>query len=127
MQPDSDGKTIHHQPQNSVVPNLEQISVNKQEVLYTLNGSCKNKYTGADRIPVKLLKLNPIQISNPLSRLFNQSFQSGESPESWNVPNFEPVHKNMGSTADVGNYRPIRLLSCVSSVRQNYFQKVIDT
>ena len=65
-------------------------------------------------------------ICGPLSKLFQNSIDRGEYPESWKQACVSALHKK-GSVHDCNNYRPISLLSCISKVFEKLVFKHIYT
>ena len=53
-----------------------------------------------------------VQLSEPLTYLFNQSLNEGIFPTVWKTAHVTPIHKK-GDKEQCTNYRPISLLSCV--------------
>ena len=103
------------------VPSLENIIISEQEVLRTLNSLDSNKSTGPDGIPVKLLKLTALLISEPLAKLYNKSLASGKFPSKFKEANVKPIFKKKGMPSDFTCYRPISILSALSKV----FEKIV--
>ena len=103
------------------VPTLENITITEQEVLRTLNSLDPNKSTGPDGIPVKLLKLIALLISEPLAKLFNKSLAVGIFPDKFKEADVKPILKNKGLPSDYSCYRPISILSALSKV----FEKIV--
>ena len=75
----------------------------------------KNKSTGPNSIPVKLLKILDPQISVQLSQIINDSFQNGIFPEKLKIAKVIPIFKK-GDASKNSNYRPISLLSIFSKI-----------
>ena len=54
---------------------------------------------GADNIPARILREFSLELSYPLSNLFNISFRLGVVPQVWKIANNKPVfksdHKNL--------------------------------
>ena len=71
-----------------------------------------NKACGPDGIHGKILKNCAVGLAQPLSSLFQLSYNSGIIPWDWKFANVVPVHKK-GSKENVENYRPISLTSLV--------------
>ena len=71
-----------------------------------------NKSPGVDGIPPKLLKEIVEQISTPLAKLFNLSFEEGIVPSEWKETNILQLFKK-GSRNKPENYRPVSLTSVV--------------
>ena len=92
-------------------------------VLSNLNVS---KSTGPDGIGNRILKETAPSICGPLSKLFQNTIDRGEYPESWKQAGVSALHKK-GSVHDCNNYRPISLLSCISKVFEKLVFKHIYT
>ena len=72
------------------------------------------------------LKSCTTSLTEPLTELFNLSFQSGRIPHEWKIHKIRPVPK-MGSQTEVPNYRPISLLSITSKILEKIvFNNVIE-
>ena len=80
-----------------------------QDVIQVIN-SLKNKPCNIQEISVSVLKMNSQYFATPLSILFNQSINSGKFPKLLKHATVIPIHKK-GSKEELGNYRPISLLS----------------
>ena len=74
-----------------------------------------NKSCGPFSISISILKLLKFVISKPLEILFNLSFNSGIVPENFKLARVIPVFKS-GARSNMGNYRPISLLSVFSKL-----------
>ena len=73
------------------------------------------KKYGPQSIPVNILQLLKTDISIPLSKIFNLSMQTGIHPDCLKLAMVIPIHKK-GSKLEVGNYRPISLLSNINKL-----------
>ena len=82
--------------------------------------SLKNKKGSLEEIPVSILKMIADLISPVLSKLFNQSVDSGTFPELLKLAKIIPIYKT-GPKTDINNYRPIALLPTISKI----FEKLI--
>ena len=79
-----------------------------------------SKSVGPNSIPVTILKLLKDYISDPLSKIINDSFQSGIFPDRLKLAKVTPVFKK-GSKLEKDNYRPIFILPIFSKL----FEKVM--
>ena len=85
------------------------------EVSSIIQSLKKNKSTGPNSIPVKLLKILDPHISVQLSQIINDSFQNGIFPDKLKIAKVIPIFKKGDATKD-SNYRPISLLSVFSKI-----------
>ena len=85
------------------------------EVSSIIQSLKKNKSSGPNGIPVKLLKILDPLISVQLSLIINDSFQKGIFPEKLKIAKVIPIFKK-GDTSKNSNYRPISLLSIFSKI-----------
>jgi hypothetical protein len=70
---------------------------------------------GPDDIHTSLIKNNIDILCIPLTHIFNQHINAGVFPSVLKHAKVIPIHKK-GNLMDVGNYRPISLLSVISKV-----------
>ena len=87
--------------------------------LKNLKGS-KSSSSGRDNISPKFLKDSCHIIAPILTIVFNQSLKTGIFPNDWALARVSPIFK-LGIKTEIGNYRPISVLSAVSKV----FEKII--
>ena len=72
---------------------------------------------GYDEMNTTIIKLCCNEISKPLCKVINQSFDSGIFPNKLKISKVIPLLKNNDSDAtNLTNYRPISLLPCLSKV-----------
>ena len=101
---------------------IHSVNFTSEGVYYELVNLDVSKACGPDHITPKLLKLSADFISDPLSRLFNQSMSSGTLPKDWTTANIVPVYKK-GERCLVQNYQPISLTSVVVKVMERVICK----
>jgi len=82
------------------------------------------KASGPDQINSQVLKQIASEIAGPLQNLFNCSISSGRVPRSWKEAIVCAIHKK-SDPQDVGNYRPISLLSVLSKCLERILHKYI--
>ena len=85
------------------------------EVIEIINSFSISKSHGPHSIPTKILKLIKQDISVPISKLINTSFEHGIFPSTLKIAQVIPVFKK-GSPLNISNYRPISLLSNIEKI-----------
>jgi len=86
-----------------------------QEVSKCIASFDHKKASGPHSIPMLILKLISQDISIPLSKLINLSFETGVFPEILKISKVVPIFKK-GSPLEPSNYRPISLLSNLEKI-----------
>lgn len=89
--------------------------VSESKVLKYLNNLCPNKATGLDGIPSRFIKDSAQIIAGPLAHIINLSIIQGVVPDDLKSARVVPIYKKSDKT-DVGNYRPVSILSILSKV-----------
>ena len=87
--------------------------VTKKFVLDELNKLKVLKSTGLDMVPARFLKDGARNLYGPLNYIINLSILSSTFPDEMKIAKVTPLHKKKDKT-QVGNYRPISVLSVVS-------------
>ena len=67
-------------------------------------------------VPNKLIKLATEQLSAPFTEIYNESILSGEFPEIFKISKVTPIFKSGSLLSELGNYRPIAVISPFSKV-----------
>lgn len=80
------------------------------EIISHISSLKNNSASGHDRVSVGIIKYSHAEILKPLLHIINLCFEVGCVPSQFKTSIVVPVHKS-GSKADVGNYRPISLIS----------------
>jgi hypothetical protein len=109
--------SISHQQVTSHNINFEPFAI--QKVLKQLPGSVSS---GPDGIPSLMLKKLAIPLAEPLSRMFNLSFQTSCVPANWKIAHIVPIPKVINSSS-ITDYRPISLTSNICKT----MEKLIST
>ncbi|CAH2096957.1 unnamed protein product [Euphydryas editha] len=92
----------------------------KEETIRAINTQKKDKTPGADQVTNELLKSTAPVIAPILTDIFNKIIDTEVIPEDWTKSTIILLHKK-GDKGDIGNYRPISLMSNVYKV----FSKII--
>ena len=107
---------------NVLTNNFNFYHVNVNEVSKLLGNIDKNKSTGYDNIPPKLLKVASNELAPAICSLINFSLDKRHFPNDLKYAEISPIFKN-GNKLDKSKYRPVSILSCISKI----FEKTIDT
>jgi hypothetical protein len=73
------------------------------------------KSTGLDRISPRFLKDGANILTTPIAHIVNLSIRTGSVPDDLKVARVTPLYKKK-SKVEVGNYRPVSVLSTVSKI-----------
>ena len=95
---------------------------NKNEISFIIYSLNSHKSSGANIIPVKLLKRLKTDISQQLNDIFNMFFSTGQFSSVLKIAKVIPIHKKQ-SKVDYANYRPIFLLSNIEKVIEKLIYK----
>ena len=106
-----DGNTVIDPPKSKNV--LQDFVFNVPTVYDILRKLKPSLSYGPDIIPNLVLKRCADELSEPLTTLFNYSFQEGVLPCKWLSARVRPLFKKKGDPSSCLNYRPISLTSCV--------------
>ena len=107
---------------NLSIPEFQFKKVDSTKVKAYLQDLNIKKATGLDNIPAKLLKLACSSICNPLTKLINESLESGQIPKALKIAKVKPLFKK-GSVKLCSNYRPISILPVISKI----LEKIVNT
>ena len=104
-----------------VVPNSFSFSiVSENKILKHLEKLSANKATGLDGIPARFIRDSASFITGPITHIVNLSIIQGSVPDDLKSARVIPLYKK-GDKTEVGNYRPVSVLSILSKV----FERVI--
>ena len=104
--------------------NFSSLSLTPDEVETTLKALPIGKAAGPDEISNRLLKEISREISVPLTEFFNHSLSIGKVPDIFKESHVVPVPKG-GDPSDVGNHRPISLLSNIDKTLERLVFKYL--
>ncbi|PKU35907.1 rna-directed dna polymerase from mobile element jockey-like [Limosa lapponica baueri] len=83
-----------------------------------------HKSMGLDGILPRVLRELAEVLTESLSIIYQQSWQTGEVPADWRLANMTSIHKK-GQQDDPGNYRPVSLTSVPGKVMEQIMLSVI--
>jgi len=93
-----------------------------EEIAAEISSLKLGKSVGPFSVPVKVLKILQPYIAKPLEIIFNSSLATGIVPQSLKIAKVIPIFKK-GSNTDLGNYRPISLLSVFDKILEKIVAK----
>ena len=110
-----------------VKPNDYSFSVvSENKILTYLNNLSAKKATGLDGIPARFVRDSASIIVCPLSHVINLSLIQGIVPDDLESARVVPLFKKNDKT-EVGNYRPVTILSIISKVFDRVVYDQIQT
>ena len=86
-----------------------------EEIINVIKKLKPKRSSGEDGIPAFIIKECCYELAKPIIDICNAALAQGIFPEIFKVAKVIPIHKK-GSKTDVGNYRPISLLSIFSKI-----------
>ncbi|MGH0123268.1 UNVERIFIED_CONTAM: hypothetical protein FKN15_021008, partial [Acipenser sinensis] len=106
-------------------PILNKFSITEAEVLKGLGALKINKSPGPDEIlPIVLKEMKEV-IYKPLTKIMQQSLDTGVVPTDWKIANVIPIHKK-GDKTEPGNYRPISLTSIICKLMETIIRSKME-
>lgn len=99
---------------------LSNIIISHENVFKELNDVNTSKSMGSDGIPNLFLKMCAESLTPCFVILFRKSLAEKTFPKEWKKAVITPVFKK-GKKEEIGNYRPISLLPCMSKV----FERIV--
>jgi hypothetical protein len=103
---------------------MPDIIVEQKGVTKLLKNLKTEKATGPDSIPAFILKTAAEEISPVLTRLFQQSLDTGEVPDDWRNAWIVPIFKK-GEKHQASNYRPVSLTSITCKLLEHIIHSSI--
>ena len=97
----------------STAPRFEFHPVDPSTIEKEIKNLKCSKSAGYDKVSVKLVRDAAGILCKPLAAIFNSSFEMGIFPDMWKIARVTSIFKS-GSKNDMGNYRPISVLSVFS-------------
>ena len=98
-----------------------EIGFNKDFSMFELElalRKCKSGVPGPDNIHYDIIKALPHESKVELLKLFNQSWSTGKTPDSWSEATIIPILKPTKNSEDPASYRPISLTSTFTKLMQ---------
>lgn len=100
--------------------------VSQAEVVSVMRTLQSKASLDSDGLSTKFMKSIALEISIPLTHIFNLSLTQGKFPTALKTSKIVPIHKS-GNTALCDNYRPIALLSSISKTLEKIVANKLST
>jgi hypothetical protein len=97
-------------------PSMDCISFSVAGVTKLLKDLKTDKAAGPDRISTTVLQVFHVLLGSPVTRLFQQSYDSSVVPMDWLNATVHPIPKQKGRSSNPFEYRPISLTSQLSKL-----------
>lgn len=108
---------------------VDIIPIDAMEMSIHIQKLKQDKSPGPDGLQNEALKIGSALLVHPLTYLFNKVLDTGQVPEQWKKSDIILLYKK-GNPKNIGNYRPISLLSSVyklfTSILQSRMTPKID-
>jgi hypothetical protein len=98
------------------------VDISREAVLIKLLKLKEDKSPGPDGIHPMVLKSCAEAVAGPLSRIYQESFDSGTVPNDWKTANITPIFKK-GSRSEPSNYRPMSLTSICCKILESLIRR----
>jgi len=96
--------------------------VDDNELIKYINSLKTGGSPGQDGISAKILKLHHKGLLAPIKHIINTAFSTGVVPKHFKSSIIIPIHKS-GDKQDIGNYRPISLISNIAKLLEKCVKK----
>ncbi|KAI8428464.1 hypothetical protein MSG28_007275 [Choristoneura fumiferana] len=110
--PSEDSVPLNENKEHQGLSQVTVDPINEAEVLSHIRALKTEKSPGADNLTNETLKIGACILIPYLTTLFNMVLESERVPEQWRQSHIVLLYKK-GNPQDVGNYRPISLLSAI--------------
>ena len=109
-------------PEVNIEETFDNLEINQSDIEFFIAklGNSKGSYFAP-----KILKQVSYNLSPLLCKLFNKCIREGYFPKELKIAKVIPLFKNKGDISDIGNYRPISMLSAFSKVFEKVLHKSI--
>ena len=111
-------------------PNMNPIIISERGVTSLLKKLNTKKAIGPDLVSTRVLKEHAESIAPALTRIYQQSLDTGEVPEDWRKANITAIYKK-SDKQDPANYRPVSLTSvacrCLEHIIFSEIMNHLDT
>jgi hypothetical protein len=100
------------------------VTINEEIVKKLLKEVNPTKSAGPDGIHPRILHELHLELSKPLTLIFNSSLSQRAVPQAWKEANITAIHKK-GDKRSASNYRPVSLTSVICKLMEKIIRKKI--
>ena len=94
---------------------MSEKPLDEKELLKSFTMLKTNKSAGHDEVDVNVIKASYNELKEPLLFIFKLSLTQGVFPQQLKIARVVPIFKS-GDANELGNYRPISILSVFSKI-----------
>ena len=118
---------------DNVIPSFEEraytntlstIEINEDLVLKSMKRINPSKSPGPDMFHPNLIRQTEIELSKPLTHIYQKSLAEGKLPDIWKCANVTAIYKN-GDKNEPCNYRPISLTSVPGKIMERIIRDAL--
>ena len=101
-----------------------EFRISDEDIIAAIKKISMDSASGPDGIPVVLLKNCPVELCEPISIIWTESFNSGIVPKFYKQAHVSPLYKK-GDRAKAVNYRPVALTSHIIKIYERILRETM--
>lgn len=114
----NDQRNYHSEKEHYSCSEINVEPINNKEIVFAFKNLKKDKSPGPDKLRNEILISGKAALLQPLTDVFNKILMEKQIPEQWTDAHITLIYKK-GDPNDIGNYRPISLMSNIYKIFAN--------